>query len=374
MNGNPSSSNWESRARKPRVVVALSGGVDSSVAAALLHRQGYEVIGITLKLWTPSPWAEGEKFGGCCSPADIADAQNVCRQLGIPHYTFNLEEKFKEKVVDNFVSEYIDGRTPNPCVRCNAFIKFDVLLKYAVALEADALATGHYARIFKEGDTFKLAKAVDPSKDQSYFLYMLTQAQLSKLLFPLGGYDKTQVRAIAGEMGLCVAGKADSMDVCFLEGRSYRDFLNERAPEDAFRKGPIRTRDGQTLGEHQGLPFYTIGQRGNLGVSAGHRLYVIEKESSTNTLVVGTEDENSAPACALESVSWCDEPAPEEPVRATVKIRYRSGGAEATIVPGPEPKIVFDRPQASVTPGQSAVFYDGDVVLGGGVIAARPPA
>lgn len=361
--------------RKPRVVVAMSGGVDSSVAAALLRREGYEVIGITLRLWTPSPWAEGERFGGCCSPADVADAREVCRQLGVPHYTFDMEEKFREKVVDDFVSEYLGGRTPNPCVRCNAFIKFDPLLKYAVALEADALATGHYARVSKEGGEFRLSKAADPSKDQSYFLYMLRQEQLSRLMFPLGGYAKDQVRKIAADEGLCVAGKEDSMDVCFLEGRSYRDFIKERVPGEAILKGPIRTRDGRTLGEHQGLAFYTIGQRGNLGVSAGQRLYVIDKDGGSNTLVVGTEEENVSRSCGLGSVSWCSSSEPEAPVRASVKIRYRHAGAGASVAPAPDgtARVDFDSPQSSVTPGQSAVFYDGDFVLGGAVISSRSP-
>ena len=345
----------------------MSGGVDSSVSAALLARDGHEVIGITLRLWTPSPWIKGERHGGCCSPKDIAEAKQVCRDLGVPHYTYDLEQKFKEKVVDNFVSEYLEGNTPNPCVRCNSFIKFDVLLKYAVALEADYLATGHYARIEGGPSPYRLCKAADPSKDQSYFLYMLDQAQLSKVLFPLGSFPKTAVREMAEKFALATACKPDSQDVCFLEGRDYREFLSERTP--AAVKGPIKTKEGKVLGEHQGLAFYTIGQREKLGISAPERLYVIEKNTGTNTLVVGTHEENASEGCALKSVNWCSEPEGRE-VRALVKLRYRHPGAMATItrLPQGEASVRFDSAQASVTSGQSAVFYDGDQVLGGGVI------
>lgn len=354
---------------KKRIVVAMSGGVDSSVVAALLAHEGHEVIGITLRLWTPSPWNNGEKYGGCCSPQDITDAKEVCRQSGISHYTFDLEEKFREKVVDNFVSEYLDGKTPNPCVRCNSFIKFDVLLKYAVAMNADYLATGHYARIERAGEYF-LTKAKDATKDQSYFLYMLNQEQLSKLIFPLGDMNKTEVRALAEKFTLVTANKEDSQDVCFLEGRNYRDFIGERISEERIRKGVIQTREGKILGAHQGLPYYTIGQREKLGIAAGHPMYVIEKNSETNALVVGPVEENLRSGCHVHSVHWCSDHRPDRSIQASIKIRYRHPGASSLIVPLPlnEVEVKFDTPQASVTPGQSAVFYDGDRVLGGGVI------
>lgn len=354
----------------------MSGGVDSSVAAGLLSNIGAEVIGITLRLWTPSLWNIGERYGGCCSPQDIAEAKAVCRQLGIPHYTFNLEEKFKEKVVDNFISEYLDGRTPNPCVRCNSFIKFDILFKYALALEADVLATGHYARIKKErmanGEwRMVLKKALDEKKDQSYFLYMLNQEQLSKLLFPVGDYTKVDVRALAEQFNLVTAKKEESQDICFLEGRDYREFIQERVPTEKIEKGAIQTSDGKVLGEHNGLPYYTIGQREKLGIATGQRLYVIEKNVETNTLVVGTEKENLVSECFLDSVNWCSGNVPSEVVNAAVKIRYRHGGAQAAVraLSPTEVKIKFDLPQPSATPGQSAVFYQGEDVLGGGVIA-----
>lgn len=359
---------------KKRIVVAMSGGVDSSTVAAILAREGHEVIGITLRLWTPSPWNNGEKFGSCCSPRDVADAKDVCRSLSVPHYTYDMEQKFKEKVVDNFVSEYMEGKTPNPCVRCNSFIKFDVLLKYAVALKADYLATGHYAKIAETGTNelkrFSLLKAADPVKDQSYFLYMLNQGHLPRLMFPLGGYNKTEVRALAETCNLPNAKKEDSQDVCFLEGRDYRQFISERVAPEALPKGKIQTRDGKVLGEHNGLPFYTIGQREKLGIAAGFPMYVIEKHAETNTLIVGPETENLRSECHAHTVNWCASRIPAGPVKATVKIRYRHAGAAATVTPlsDIQAKIVFDSPQSSITGGQSAVFYDGDEVLGGGII------
>ncbi len=348
----------------------MSGGVDSSVAAALLASQGHEVIGITLRLWAPSPWNNGERYGGCCSPADLADAKKVCQQVSFPHYTFDMEEKFKETVVDNFIGEYLEGRTPNPCVRCNSFIKFGVLLKHAMAFNADYLATGHYAQIVERDGAFHLEKAVDGMKDQSYFLYMLEQAQLAKVLFPLGGMSKAQVRELAEKFGLANAKKEDSQDVCFLEGRSYREFLSNHVEPVHFKKGLIKTKDGKVIGEHEGLPFYTIGQRGKLGVSAGQRMYVLEKDGDSNTLVIGSEEENQSAGCTLNTVTWCASEIPTEPVRASVKIRYRHPGAAATITPMGDGRaqISFDQPLASITAGQSAVFYDGDEVLGGGII------
>lgn len=359
----------ETETKKTRVVVAMSGGVDSSAACALLHSQGYEVIGITLKLWTPMHWKEGEKYGSCCSPQDIGEAKTVCRQLGVPHYTYNMEERFKEKVVDHFVDSYLNGRTPNPCVSCNNFIKFDPLLKYAEALGADFLATGHYARIIKDHH-FYLAKAKDAFKDQSYFLYMLNQDQLSRVLFPLGDYQKQDVREIARKFNLVNAEKKESQDICFLEGRDYREFIKEQTSQP-IKKGAIQTQDGKILGEHLGLPFYTIGQREKLGVATGERLYVIDKDSKTNTLIVGKESENLKNECRVHSVNWCLGQIPNAAARALVKVRYRHAGILATIsaVSPQEAKIVFDQEVSSITPGQSAVFYDGETVLGGGIIA-----
>lgn len=349
---------------KKRIVVAMSGGVDSSAAAALLKAQGHEVIGITLRLWAPSEWNDGDKFGSCCSPRDIADAKDVCRKLDIPHYTMNMEDKFREAVVDDFVAEYETGRTPNPCVRCNAFVKFDTLLKYALIMNADFLATGHYARA--EGG--RLFKAKDAAKDQSYFLYMLGQRELPRLMFPLGNFTKEEVRRAAEDASLPNAGKPDSQDVCFLEGRDYREFIRDRMSAGA-KKGLIKTMDGKVIGEHAGLPFYTIGQRGGLGVATGERTYVINKETESNTLVVGGAEETLVSSCRLKSVRWCSGSAPDT-IRASVKIRYRHPGALAQIssLSSEEARIDFEVPQASAAPGQSAVFYDEDEALGGGII------
>ncbi len=357
---------------KKRIVVAMSGGVDSSVACALLAKAGHEVIGITLRLWTPSVWNNNDKFGSCCSPREVSTAKKVCQDLNVPHYTYNMEKAFMEKVVDNFVSEYVNGRTPNPCVQCNRFIKFDPLFKYALALNADYLATGHYARIEKNADNleFYLAKAKDLTKDQSYFLYMLGPSQLSRLLFPVGDFSKPEIRQMAEKFNLINAQKEDSQDVCFLEGRSYREFLKERVNENLMPKGPIVTRAGKVLGEHSGLANYTIGQRGGLGVAAGEPIYVIEKRTETNTLVVGAETENLKTNCKLHTVTWCSGNPPGQAVRAQVKVRYRHPGVWTTIYPAEKglTALEFDEPQTSITPGQSAVFYDGSRVLGGGVI------
>lgn len=365
--------------KKKRIVVAMSGGVDSSTTASLLVQEGHEVIGITLKLWTSRRQSENGKNANvsCCALEDFLDAKKVCRLLGIPHYTFDMEKNFKEKVVDDFLSEYLQGKTPNPCVRCNQFIKFDLLLKYAMALDADYLATGHYAKIEKSesetGIEYRLCKAADSSKDQSYFLYMLNQEQLSKLVFPLGNYRKNEVREMAKKMNLSTAEKKESQDICFLEGRNYHDFIGENVQNKVIEQGPIQMTNGKILGRHKGLPFYTIGQREKLGVAVGHPLYVIKKNIKTNTLLVGTEPENLKENCFIHSINWCSGKIPDQPIKTQVKIRYRHPGSPATVIPVAEQtiKVVFDKPESSITPGQTAVFYDGNTVLGGGTVSAE---
>jgi len=351
-----------------KVVVAMSGGVDSSVAAALLKEQGYEVYGVTMKL---SNWEsrEGRTFGGCCGSKDFYDARSVAQTLGIPHYSFDYVDQFKGSVIGYFKESYLKGETPNPCIACNQHVKFDALLEKALALGADYLATGHYARISPSGGVYQLKKAVDASKDQSYVLYGLGQNQLSRLLFPLGNLVKTDVRKIARRFGLRTADKPDSYEICFVPNEDYRQFISEEVPADQRPSGPIRHTDGRVLGQHKGLPFYTIGQREGLGLAVGHPLYVTAIDKTANTLVVGGKDDVLSRSLVVRQVTWTSGEKPAFPCAASVKIRSKHPGATGRLEPCDEGVIVrFTKDQSAVTPGQAAVFYDGDIVLGGGVI------
>jgi len=351
-----------------KVVVAMSGGVDSSVAAALVKEQGYEVYGVTMRL---SDWEsrEGRTFGGCCGSKDFYDARSVAQTLGIPHYSFDYVEKFRGSVIGYFKESYLKGETPNPCIACNQHVKFDALLEKAMALGADSLATGHYARIAHSGGDYQLKKAVDPSKDQSYVLYGLGQKELSRLLFPLGDLAKTEVREIARRYNLRTADKPDSYEICFVPNEDYRQFISEEVPAQQRPPGPIRHRDGRLLGQHKGLPFYTIGQREGLGVAVGHPLYVAAIDTGANTLVVGEKEDVLSRSLTVRQVSWVRGEMPDFPRAASVKIRSKHPGAPATLEPSAEGVFVhFREAQSAATPGQAAVFYDGDVVLGGGVI------
>jgi tRNA-specific 2-thiouridylase len=356
--------------------------VDSSVAAALLKEQGYEVYGVTMKL---SNWenSEGRTFGGCCGSKDFYDARSVAQTLGIPHYSFDYVDKFRGSVIGYFKESYLKGETPNPCIACNQHVKFDALLEKAIALGADYLATGHYARIERRSDqttfdqtsfdrtSFCLKKAVDSSKDQSYVLYGLGQKELSRLLFPLGGLPKTEVRELARRYGLRTADKPDSYEICFVPNEDYRQFISEEVPSEQRPSGPIRHTDGRLLGEHKGLPFYTIGQREGLGIAVGHPLYVTAIDTGTNTLVVGEKVDVLSRSMAVRQISWVSGKAPDLPCEAQVKIRSKHAGAEAVLSASGEALVTatFSEPQSAVTPGQAAVFYNGDVVLGGGVIS-----
>ncbi len=354
----------------PRVIVGMSGGVDSSVAAALLQQQGYDVIGITMRLWTqPDP----EGFSGrkqCCSIEDVDDARRVAQALGIPHYTLNLERQFNTQVVDYFVGEYAHGRTPNPCLACNEHIKFKALLERAVALDADYLATGHYARRTERDGRFHLLRAADPDKDQSYVLYTLGQRELRRVLFPLGDLSKPRVREIAAGLGLGVAGKPDSVEICFVPGNDYRAFVSARVPQQA---GAIVDERGAEVGQHSGIANYTVGQRKGLG-AFGDRRFVTEIRPADNVVVVGPEEALLAHTLYAGQLRWTqgDPPGPDEAL--DVKIRYRGRPLPARVlVAGDLAEVRFAVPQRAVTPGQSAVFYRGDEVLGGGTICAAPP-
>jgi tRNA-specific 2-thiouridylase len=358
----------------PKVVVAMSGGVDSSVAAALLKQQGYDVIGMMLRLWSETGREESNR---CCTPDSMALARRVAARLNIPFYVLDAKELFYSTVVQSFLDGYAQGMTPNPCVICNRQIKWDFLLKHALALGADYLATGHYARKQEaENGRWQLLRSSDRSKDQSYVLHVLTQEKLAKALFPVGEYPKPEIRKLAGTFGLPTATRSDSQDLCFLAGEDYREFLRRNAPEIG-RPGPILTRDGKALGEHQGLAYYTIGQRKGLGVASPVPLYVLSKDAATNTLVVGSEHELGSRELTAKDVNWISGEAPKKPFRAEVKTRYtaREAWAEITLLDDNQPGrtfrslgVRFDEPQRDITPGQAAVFYDGDLVLGGGTI------
>ena len=352
----------------PHVVVAMSGGVDSSVAAALLVEQGYQVTGMMMRLWSEDCGEGGSNR--CCTPGQMADARRIAGQLGIPFYVLDTQDVFRRTIVQFFIDRYAAGDTPNPCLECNRHIRFEWLLNHALALGADYLATGHYARTDRLPDgTARLLKGRDPAKDQSYVLSVLTQEKLQRAIFPVGEYEKPRVRQIADDLGLPVAQNHDSQDLCFLANGDYRRFLAEHAP-DAVRPGPILTRDGQALGQHTGLPHYTIGQRKGLGISYHEPLYVLETDPARNALIVGTCEELGQRHLTAGRLNWISGVAPAGPFRIEVKIRYKAHPAWATVTPLADGRVTveFDEPLRDITPGQGAVFYDGDVCLGGGNI------
>ncbi len=349
---------------KGTVLVAMSGGVDSSVAAVLLHEQGYGVIGGMMSLWAE----EGGPANRCCSPEAVEGAREVCRGLGVPFHVFDFAARFKHQVVDYFVAEYARGRTPNPCLACNRHIKFDLLLDKAIQLGAEYLATGHYARVRRVDDEYRLLKGIDATKDQSYVLYMLGQEELARLLLPLGDYTKEQVRALARERGLAVADREESQEICFTRG-DYRSFLGAQ-PNVVFEPGPIVDVEGGVLGQHKGLPGYTIGQREGLGIAAPEPLYVLRIDTKHNALVVGLRRQLERSRLRAAEVVFVSGEPPEQPVEVTAKIRYRARAARATLTPvgRGEVDLEFFKPQPAVTPGQGVVFYIGERVLGGGII------
>jgi tRNA-specific 2-thiouridylase len=352
-----------------RVLVAMSGGVDSSVTAALLQREGYEVVGVTMRLWTRERPDAPPHHRGCCSIEETDDARRVAALLGVPYYVLNFEQAFARRVVDYFVAEYASGRTPNPCLACNQFLKFDVLLKRAAALGCEYLATGHYARVERGTTRFHLRKAVDPTKDQSYVLYTLGQAELSRLLLPLGNYRKQDVRALAAELGLPVAAKPDSQEICFLQGQDYRTFVRERLGRQ--EPGAIVDESGRVLGSHQGAAGFTVGQRRGLGLALAEPQYVVAVDAVANRVVVGPEHRLFRRALWTRTVHWVAGGAPSGLLRVAAKVRYRTPEAAATVHPEDGgARVEFDEPQRAIAPGQAVVFYDGDEVIGGGTIDA----
>lgn len=351
----------------PKVVVALSGGVDSSVAAALLKEQGYDVIGMMMRLWSEPGKEDSNR---CCTPDSMGQARRVAAKLDIPFYVVDAKDVFHNTVVQYFLDGYARGETPNPCLICNRQIRWTFLLDHALALGADFMATGHYVRARKlESGKCELLRAVDRSKDQSYVLHVLTQEKLKHALFPVGEYPKLEIRAMAEKHGLPTASRKDSQDLCFLAGEDYRNFLKRNAAE-TLQPGQIVTRTGTALGEHNGLANYTIGQRKGLGLASPVPLYVLGKNAATNTLVVGTHEQLGSFELTAREVNWVSGEAPVDPFRAEVKIRYTAKESWATVTPleGGQARVQFDAPQRDITAGQAAVFFQNDLMLGGGII------
>ncbi|MCX5695492.1 MAG: tRNA 2-thiouridine(34) synthase MnmA [Candidatus Omnitrophica bacterium] len=364
---------------KKRVVVGMSGGVDSAVAAALLKKQGYEVIGVTMCFNLKD---SARKKAGCCSLQGIEDARRVAHKLGIKHYVLNMGKVLEERVIKNFCQEYLLGRTPNPCVLCNQYLKFGELLNKAHVLGADFLATGHYARVVKTASGFLLKKAKDPKKDQSYFLYRLNQAQLKHIIFPLGNYTKEEVRDLARKFKLPVAEKKASQEICFLPDDDYRAFLKARINKD-MKPGPVVDTQGNIVGQHKGIAYYTIGQREGLGIAKGYPVYITRIDPKTNKIFIGSKEDASKREFIIKELHYALKAPIKKKVAFKVKIRYNHKEAEARIIPSgkkatghkavvwppiAKAKIVFKKPQFAITPGQSAVFYRENRVLGGAII------
>jgi tRNA-uridine 2-sulfurtransferase len=349
-----------------RVVVGMSGGVDSATVAALLQRRGLDVVGVTMRLWAEDDPAAFRRQRHCCSVEDVEDARAAAAVLGIPHYVVNFEREFEQEVIDYFVGSYAQGRTPNPCLACNERIKFGALLAYADGLDAAYLATGHYARIARGDDGFRLLSGADPDKDQSYFLYGLDQRQLSRVIFPLGGLLKADVRALAAEVGLHLAAKPDSADICFIPEGDHRAFLADRL---GIGNGPIVDGGGAVVGQHGGAAGYTIGQRRGLGVAAGERVFVTNVDVGANVITVGSADDLLCDTVELEALKFPSGSPPRTSDRFLVRTRHRGSLASAVLsLRGNVGWLHLDEPQRAIAPGQAAVLYRGDELIGGGII------